>query len=62
MDLVINRLEERRLHLSDSADFEVKLYKIGQDLCVMYDDTNLACQNNDAEQNKKKYFYYRISH
>ena len=54
VNLVINRLEERRSHLAISGDPDAKLYEIGQDLYVMYDDANLACQNNDAEQSKKK--------
>ena len=53
VNLVLNRSKERRLHLANSADLEVKLYMMGQDLCVMFDDANLASQNNDAEQIKK---------
>ena len=56
VNLVINRLEERRSHLANSSDPDVELYEIRQDLYVMYDDVNLACQNNDAEQIKIKYF------
>ena len=53
MDLVITRLEERRSHLANSGDPDVKLYEIRQNLYAMYDDVNLTCQNNDTEQIKK---------
>ena len=62
VDLVINRFEEKRSHLANCGDPDVKLYKIRQDLYVLYDDANLVCLNNDAEQIKKNYFRYRISH
>ena len=53
VDLVIDFLEERRSRSANSDNLDVKLYKIRQELYVMFDDANSACQHNDAEQIKK---------
>ena len=62
VNLVINRseAEERRSHLANSGDPDVKLYDIRQDLYVMYDDANLASQNKDAEQIKKLFLILNL--
>ena len=53
VNLVIKLLGKRRSHLANFGDLDVKLFKIRQDLYVMFDDTNTACQHNDADQIKK---------